>query len=154
MAEDLERVSGRRAGPTADEGAVDFEHEESGGTQDEPPVETRKRPLYKRPAFIVVAAVVIVVGVVAGLRYWAYASSHETTDDAFVDGTVVQVSPKVAGYVAKLYVKANQEVREGDLIAEIDARDYETRLEQARAALAAGEARALVGRADLGRRGL
>lgn len=142
MAEDLERVDGRRAEPTADEGAaVDFEHEEPDGTQGEPQAETKKRPLYKRPAFVVVAAVVLVVGVVAGLRYWAYASSHETTDDAFVDGTIVQVSPKVAGYVAKVYVKANQEVREGDLIAEIDARDYEARLEQARAALAAGEAR-------------
>jgi membrane fusion protein (multidrug efflux system) len=81
------------------------------------------------------------VAVVFGLRYWIYARGHESTDDAFVDGHIVQISPKVSGYVAKIYVRDNQEVKEGDLIAEIDARDFEARLEQAKAALAAGSAR-------------
>src|ERR1051326_7905102 len=67
-----------------------------------------RRPLYKRPAFLVVAALVLVAAVVFGLRYWAYARTHETTDDAFIDGQVVQVSPKVSGYVAKLYVSDHQ----------------------------------------------
>jgi membrane fusion protein (multidrug efflux system) len=53
----------------------------------------------------------------------------------------VQVSPKVSGYVVKLHVKENEEVKEGDLIAELDARDFEARLDAARAALAAGTAR-------------
>jgi membrane fusion protein (multidrug efflux system) len=109
---------------------------------DEPgAVVVRRRPLYRRPAFMLVAAVVLVAALIFGFRYWAYARSHESTDDAFIDGTVVQVSPKVSGYLVKLYVKENQEVKEGDLIAEIDARDFETRLEAARAALAAGSAR-------------
>jgi membrane fusion protein (multidrug efflux system) len=90
---------------------------------------------------MIVAALVLVAALVFGLRYWAYARAHETTDDAFIDGRVVQVSPKITGYVAKVYVKENQEVREGDLIAELDARDFEARLAQARAALAAGAAR-------------
>jgi membrane fusion protein (multidrug efflux system) len=100
-----------------------------------------RRPLYKRPAFLIVAALVLVAGLVYGLRYYAYARAHESTDDAFIDGRVVQVSPKVSGYVVKLHVKENQEVKEGDLIAELDARDFETRLDAARAALAAGAAR-------------
>lgn len=108
---------------------------------DDAPVAPVRRPLYKRPAFLVVAALVLVAAVVYGLRYWAYARTHETTDDAFIDGQVVQVSPKVSGYVAKVYVSDNQPVNEGDLIAELDARDYVARLEAARAALAAGEAR-------------
>ena len=110
--------------------------------EEEPAVVVRRRPLYRRPAFLIVAALVLLAAVIFGLRYWAYARSHETTDDAFIDGHVVQVSPKVSGYVAKVYVKENQEVKEGDLVAELDARDYEARLEQAKAALAAGEARA------------
>ena len=101
----------------------------------------QKRPIYRRPAFLITAAVVIVVGLIFGLRYWAYARSHESTDDAFIDGRVVQVNPKVTGYIVKVHVKDNQEVKEGDLIAEIDPRDFEARLEQARAALAAGSAR-------------
>jgi membrane fusion protein, multidrug efflux system len=101
----------------------------------------KKRPLYKRPAFLIVAALVLLVGVIVGLRFWLYARSHESTDDAFIDGHIIQISPKVSGYVAKIYVKDNQEVKDGDLLAEIDARDYENRLAQAKAALDAGLAK-------------
>ena len=97
-------------------------------------VVVKRKPLYRRPAFLIVAALVLLVAVIFGLRYWAYARTHETTDDAFIDGHIVQVSPKVSGYVAKVYVKDNQEVKEGELIAELDARDFEARLEAARAA--------------------
>lgn len=98
----------------------------------------RRRPLYRRPAFMIVAALVLIVGAIIGVRYWLYARAHESTDDAFIDGRVVQLSPKVSGYVMKVYVADNQQVKEGDLIAELDARDYEARLAQARAALEAG----------------
>ena len=97
--------------------------------------------LRRRRTLFIVGALVLLVGAILGLRYWLYARAHETTDDAFIDGRIVQVSPKVSGYVAKVYVKDNQEVQSGDLIAELDARDYEAKLEQAKAALAAGEAR-------------
>jgi membrane fusion protein (multidrug efflux system) len=100
--------------------------------------QTRKRPLYRRPAFLIIAALVLIVAAILGVRYWLYARAHETTDDAFIDGRIVQLSPKISGYVKKVYVADNQQVKEGDLIAELDARDYETRLTQARAALEAG----------------
>lgn len=100
-----------------------------------------KRPLYRRPAFLIVAALMLLISLIGGLRFWLYARSHESTDDAFIDGHIIQISPKVSGYVAKVYVKDNQEVKDGDLLAEIDARDYETRLAQAKAALDAGLAR-------------
>jgi membrane fusion protein, multidrug efflux system len=110
-----------------------------------PPVETerqtRKRPLYRRPAFLIAAVIVILVSALLGTRYWLYARSHESTDDAFIDAHIIQVSPKVSGYVVKLYVDSNQQVNKGDLIAEIDPRDFQARLDQAKAALAAGEAR-------------
>src|SRR5205085_8818630 len=125
-----------QAGPDIPEEVGPDIPDEPGGTV------ARRRPLYRRPAFMIVAALILVAALVYGLRYWAYARTHESTDDAFIDGSVVQVSPKVSGYVVKLYVKENQEVKEGDLIAELDARDFEARLEQAKAALAAGEARA------------
>jgi membrane fusion protein, multidrug efflux system len=107
----------------------------------EEPVVVRKRPLFKRPIFLIGAAVVLLIGAVIGIRYWLYARAHESTDDAFIDGYIVQVSPKASGYIKKLYIKDNQVVKEGDLIAEIDPRDYQTRLDQARAALDAGLAR-------------
>jgi len=103
--------------------------------------ETTRRVLYKRPAVLAVASVVVLVAIVAGLRYWLYARSHESTDDAFIDGHIIQVSPKVSGYVAKIYVTDNQQVKAGDLIAELDARDYDVRLQQAKAALDASLAK-------------
>src|SRR5690349_2552753 len=101
----------------------------------------RQRPLYRRPGFLIAVGVVLLLILIFGGRYWLYARSHESTDDAFIDGHIIQVSPKVSGYVIKVYVDSNQQVNKGDLLAEIDPRDYQTRLDQAKAALAAGEAR-------------
>jgi membrane fusion protein (multidrug efflux system) len=104
-------------------------------------VETRKRPLYRRPAFLIAAVIVLLIAAIVGIRYWLYARSHESTDDAFIDAHITPVSPKVSGYIAKIHVASNQQVKKGDLLLEIDPRDYEAKLDQAKAALAAGEAR-------------
>ena len=98
----------------------------------------RTRPVYKRPAFLIGGIIVLLVVAIFGIRYWLYARSHETTDDAFVDGHIIQVSPKASGYVARIYVTDNQQVKAGDLLAELDARDYEAKVTQAKAALDAG----------------
>ena len=95
----------------------------------------------KNRTIVGLAAVILVLGLIFGVRYWLYARSHESTDDAFIDGHIIQISPKVSGYVAKIYVTDNQQVKSGDLIAELDARDYEVRLQQAKAALDAGLAK-------------
>lgn len=97
--------------------------------------ETPKPPLYKRPVFWIVVAVVVAIGAFLGFRYWMYARAHESTDDAFIDGEVVQISPKVSGQVLRVYVSDNQQVKEGDLLVEIDPRDFEARLAQAKGAL-------------------
>jgi membrane fusion protein, multidrug efflux system len=115
--------------------------EEEEEIKDQPDAEVARRPFYKRRGVLIIGAVVLLLAVVFGVRYWLYARSHESTDDAFIDGHIIQVSPKVSGYVAKIYVKDNQQVKEGDLIAELDARDYEVRLQQAQAALDAGLAK-------------
>jgi len=107
----------------------------------EPVEDTRKRPLYKRPAFLIAAVIVLLIAAVFGIRYWLYARSHESTDDAFIDAHITPVSPKVSGYIAKVHVKSNQQVKKGDLLVEIDPRDFQAKLDQANAALAAGEAR-------------
>ncbi|HEX8180296.1 MAG TPA: HlyD family secretion protein [Pyrinomonadaceae bacterium] len=100
-----------------------------------------KAKMSRRRTLLIGGAIVLIIAAIFGVRYWLYARAHESTDDAFIDGHIVQVSPKLAGYVAKIYVKENQDVKAGDLLAEIDPRDYEAKLQQAQAALAAGEAR-------------
>ena len=110
-------------------------------TNDDAQTLTVKKPLYKRPAFLIIASIVLLIGATVGVDYWLYARSHESTDDAFIDGHIIQISPKVSAYVKKVYVDDNQQVKAGDLIVELDPRDYETKLDQAKAALAAGMAK-------------
>jgi membrane fusion protein (multidrug efflux system) len=99
-----------------------------------------KKPFFKRPWVIAVACAIAVVIVVGGISYWLYARQYESTDDAFIDGRAVQISPKVAGYVRALRIGDNQLVKSGDLLLEIDPRDFEAALNQARAALEAAQA--------------
>ena len=77
--------------------------------------------------------------VVCALCYWAisYASGHESTDDAFIDGHVISISPKVSGHIAKVYVSDNEMVKRGQLLLEIDRRDYSVRADLAKADLKA-----------------
>lgn len=58
---------------------------------------------------------------------------YQTTDDAYVETTTVQVAPRVSGQIIESYVTDNQKVKEGDLVAKIDPADYEVALAQAEA---------------------
>ena len=74
-----------------------------------------------------------VIAAVAGGMYYLHSQHYESTDDAFIQGDVIQVSPRVAGQVLWVHVQDNQHVNAGDLIAEIDPRDYQARAAEARA---------------------
>jgi len=80
-----------------------------------------------------VLALLIVV-IVGTFFAWRYFSGFESTDDAFVEGHIVRISPKVSGIISKLYVEDNQLVKDGELLLEIDDRDYKVRYNQAKAA--------------------
>src|SRR4051812_9832031 len=83
----------------AGETESDVVHEDPNhGDLNAPPL-PKKRRLYQRPAFRIVALLVLVIGIIFIVRYWLHARSHESTDDAFIDGHIIQVSPRVSGYV-------------------------------------------------------
>ncbi|MDR1727533.1 MAG: HlyD family secretion protein [Acidobacteriota bacterium] len=88
-----------------------------------------------------VVAVVLVALLAWGLWYYIGSLSYEETDNAFFDGGVVQISPRIPGQVLRVHVADNQHVDKGDLIAEIDPRDFEASAAQARAAMDATGAR-------------
>jgi membrane fusion protein (multidrug efflux system) len=94
----------------------------------------------RRPWVWALLGVAAVAGIGVGVAYYLYSLAYESTDDAFVDGHIAAVSPRVAGHVAKVYVTDNQWVDQGTLLAELDPRDFEARLAAAEATLA--EARA------------
>jgi membrane fusion protein (multidrug efflux system) len=80
--------------------------------------------------------------VVAGFFLWRYLSSYESTDDAQVDVHLYPVSSRISGYVVKVNVGDNEYVQKGAVLVEIDPRDYQVALAQARANLANAEATA------------
>lgn len=91
----------------------------------------------KRRRRILAAAAALVVLLAAGTYYFWFVAPFESTDDAFVEGHVTAVASQVPGRVAELLVRDNQEVNKGDLLLQIDSRDFEARLEQAQANLTA-----------------
>ena len=93
----------------------------------------------RRLSYIIIGAVAL-VAIISGLVYWLYARQFESTDDAFIEGDIVQISPKVSSYIAKVYVKGNQLVHKGDLLVELDPKDYEAKLEQAKSQLRTAQA--------------
>jgi membrane fusion protein (multidrug efflux system) len=98
----------------------------------------RKGP--RRRILALAAAGLAVVGLAVGIPYYLHAISHESTDDAFIDGHIIPISPRVSGHVVRVHVTDNQQVVAGDLLLELDPRDFQARLDAARASLDAAEA--------------
>jgi len=97
------------------------------------------QPQSRRRGIIIVALVVLVL-VAAGL--WWRSTYSEDTDDAQINGHLIQISSRIAGQVVHVDVDENQYVKAGDPICELDPRDYQVAVEQAQAALASAQANA------------
>jgi membrane fusion protein (multidrug efflux system) len=99
----------------------------------------RRRGLSRRIAWGIAVSLAL-VGLAVGIPYYLYAISHESTDDAFIDGHIIAISPRVSGHVVRVCVTDNQEVVAGDLLVELDPNDFQARLDASRASLHAAEA--------------
>jgi membrane fusion protein (multidrug efflux system) len=88
---------------------------------------------------IYIGIVVAVLLVIVTLYYLHFIAPYEDTDDAFIDGYVTLISPRVSGPVTQLLITDNQWVKQGDLLVQIDPNDYEAALAQAQADLAAAQ---------------
>jgi membrane fusion protein (multidrug efflux system) len=122
--------------------------EKTGGLEKEvipPPLRKRKHRL----KYLVGGGAGLVVLVAIIFYYFHFVAPYESTDDAFIDGYVTMISPRVPGQVERLLVTDNQEVREGDVLVEIDPRDYEASLSQARADLAVAHSQSDQSRAQV-----
>lgn len=86
--------------------------------------EDKKIVVKKRVLIPVLIGVLVLVGVIGAFN----ASKYETTEDAYVETHTVQVAPKVSGQIVEMYVTDNQQVKEGDLVAQIDPVDYQAKL--------------------------
>jgi membrane fusion protein (multidrug efflux system) len=98
------------------------------------------------PGFFIFIVIMLAASGVAAWYYARFVAPFETTDDAFIDSYVTFVSPRVSGPVVKLWVADNQSVKEGDVLLQIDPRDYQLVLNQATAEL--GTADSMVKQAE------
>ena len=92
---------------------------------------------------LLLAATGLAALVAAGLytaHWWTSARFVETTDDAYIGGDITVIGPKVAGHIEQVLVSDNQQVKAGDVLIRLDARDYRAHLAKAEGAVAAQQA--------------
>ncbi|QRP62503.1 efflux RND transporter periplasmic adaptor subunit [Rhodanobacter sp. FDAARGOS 1247] len=95
-----------------------------------------KNPAKRRRALLIVAAVFILAGLIWFLLWLFVFSTRVKTDNAYVGGNQVAISAQVPGTVVAILADDTQRVEAGQVLVKLDATDAETRLEQARSALA------------------
>jgi membrane fusion protein, multidrug efflux system len=102
--------------------------------------QVRKGWIRRHPLSAAFGLIFLLVAGAAGHLYWDSSTHFESTDDAFIAARQFAIAPKVAGYVSAVPVTDNQHVNKGDVIAQIDQRDYRNALAQAEGQVAGAEA--------------
>ncbi|SPB17051.1 hemolysin D [Caballeronia novacaledonica] len=90
----------------------------------------------RRRLMTLIVLVIIIAAVAYGLYYFLVARFHESTDDAYVNGNVVQITPQVVGTVISVNADDTQTVKVGDPLVALDPADSKVALDQAEANLA------------------
>jgi membrane fusion protein, multidrug efflux system len=95
----------------------------------------------------IMSAIALVL-IAAGILVWRYYAARESTDDAQIDGHIDPISARVAGTVVRVLHEENEVVQAGELLVEMDPKDYQVAVERARGDLANAQAGAVA--ADVG----
>lgn len=96
-------------------------------------------PKGRRPWIVIVAVVLFAIIAAATVSLVVYGGHLQSTGDAYVEGRVIRISPRVSGPVLHLYVDDNTPVKADDTLLEIDPADYQAKVDQAAASLAAAK---------------
>jgi len=107
---------------------------------------TRKKPNRVLP---IVLGVILIAGVIFGIKEYIYYGKHVDTDDAQIDGDISPVVARVGGYIDSIYFQENMHVEKGQVLVKIDDRDYKVKLEQAMAAETGASANINVGQSQI-----
>ena len=91
--------------------------------------ETEHKRIKKRKFLV---PIISILAVTAGI-YLFHESHFQSTDDAYVEADIIQVTPKVSGHIVESYITDNMHIKEGDLVAKIDDEMYKAKYEQAKA---------------------
>jgi membrane fusion protein, multidrug efflux system len=116
-----------------------------GAAHSQAPIETRSStpqlPKIRRRKWPwIVGLIAIVIAVVLGVPWISESLSTVSTDDAYVNGHVTFVAPRVSGQVKSVFVDDNNVVHKGDLLVELDPEPFQVQVNIAKAAVTAAEA--------------
>ena len=108
----------------------------------QPGKHNEKKPMDEtlRRKIRILAGIVTGIGIIIALVIYIHGLSYESSNDAFIDGDIVPVSVRVSSNVTKVHVSANQYVKAGDLLVELDPGDFQVQLDSAQAALESAKA--------------
>ncbi len=98
----------------------------------------RNRMKVKR---FVILGIVVAIGLTVLFLYRGYARTHVSTDDAFVEGSVHMIAPRVAGTVSQILVSDNQRVESGQLLVKLDPEPLQNAVDEAAASVQSEEGR-------------
>lgn len=93
-------------------------------------------PAGRRKGLTIVAAAVAVAAIAWGGWHWMVARNYQTTDNAYVAGNVVQITPQVGGTVISIGADDTDYVKAGQVLVQLDPADYLVQLAQAESQLA------------------
>jgi len=108
--------------------------------------ETKKKPNRVLP---IVLGVILVAGIIFGIKEYIYYGKHVDTDDAQVDADISPVVARVGGYVDSIYFQENTHVNKDQQLVKMDDRDYMVKVEQAEAAKTGASANVNVGQSQI-----
>ena len=94
----------------------------------------------RRSTLIGAGAAILLVAAVVGFLFYRHYSRFESTDDAQIDGYIYPITARVSGYVQQVAVDDNQQVSAGMVLVQLDPKDYEVAVANAKAALANAKA--------------
>lgn len=121
--------------------------DEQPASQDDDATDAPAKPSpLKNPRVRIFLLLVLAVAVIGGMlwyvRYQSVGKFMQGTDDAYIQADAVTISPKVSGYVDKVLVAENQQVKAGTPLIQIDARDYRAQAAQVEAQIDVARANA------------
>ncbi len=87
----------------------------------------------RRKLIFVLLGMGAIAAAIFGYHWWQYASTHEDTDDAYVDGHLNPISARINDTVAQVLIDDNQFVRQGQMLVKLDPSDYQVQVLQAQA---------------------
>src|SRR5450432_4859013 len=95
---------------------------------------------YLTPLLVIALALAVLITITRNWNAWEGSKVEQTTDDAYVRGDLTPLSTKVTGIVSTVHVADYQQVKQGDLLLELQDSDFQAQVAQANAGVAAAKA--------------